>query len=44
MEYVLADGARYPKDETQATVTGVFELYDEMGTTYCRLSDATLTR
>lgn len=44
VEYVLADGARYPKDETQATVTGVFELYDEMGATYCRLSDATLTR
>ena len=40
IEYTLADGTVYPTDETEATVTGVFELYDELGITYCRLKDA----
>ncbi|MBQ9347867.1 MAG: hypothetical protein IJT94_11125 [Oscillibacter sp.] len=40
IEYTLTDGTVYPADETEATVTGVFELYDELGVTYCRLKDA----
>lgn len=43
LEYVLADNSAYPQDETEATVTGVFELYDELGVTYCRLAGATVT-
>ena len=43
IEYVLADGGAYPADETGVTVTGVFELYDELGITYCRLADATVS-
>ena len=40
LEYVLAEGADYPEDGTEAVVTGVFELYDELGITYSRLRDA----
>lgn len=42
VEYVLLDG-NYPADETETVVTGVFELYEELGMTYCRLSDASIT-
>lgn len=43
LEYVLADGVEYPAEEAEATVTGVFEMYDELGITYCRLNNATLS-
>lgn len=43
LEYVLADGVEYPDEEAEATVTGVFEMYDELGITYCRLNNATLS-
>lgn len=43
LEYVLSDNAAYPQDGTEATITGVFELYNELGLTYCRLADATVT-
>ncbi len=39
-EYVLAEGEIHPEDETEATVRGVFELYEELGEEYCRLADA----
>ena len=42
IEYVLTDGA-YPDEEEEITVTGVFELYDELGITYCRLADAQIS-
>ena len=41
IEYLLADG-EYPADQTEATVTGEFELYDEDGQTYCRLKNAVI--
>ena len=40
LEYELSDVTAYPEDETEVTVTGVFELYDELGVTYCRLKNA----
>lgn len=43
LEYVLAEG-EYPPDETDVTVTGEFELYEENGVFYCRLKDAELLR
>ncbi|MBO4914284.1 MAG: hypothetical protein J5449_03675 [Oscillospiraceae bacterium] len=41
LEYVLAKG-EYPPDETEVTVTGEFELYEDNGVLYCRLKDATI--
>lgn len=43
IEYVLADKSAYPEEETEITVTGVFELYDELGLTYCRLANAEIS-
>lgn len=40
LDYVLADGQEYPADETDVTVTGEFELYEEDGFFYCQLKDA----
>ena len=40
LDYVLADGQAYPPDESDATVTGEFELYEENGFFYCQLKDA----
>ena len=40
LDYVLADGQEYPPDESDATVTGEFELYEEDGFFYCQLKDA----
>ena len=43
-----ADGAEitllleYPADETEVTVTGEFELFEEDGFYYCQLKDAVL--
>ena len=41
IEYLLAEG-EYPADQTEAIVTGEFELYDEDGQTYCRLKNAVI--
>jgi len=41
LEYLLPDGA-YPPDEREIAVTGVFETYEELGETYCRLGNAVL--
>ena len=43
LDYVLADGQEYPPDESDATVTGEFELYEENGFFYCQLKDAVLS-
>ena len=44
VEFVLAGEKTYPDDYpelgSEITVTGVFQLYDENGTTYCHLVDA----
>lgn len=42
MEFVLKDGMAYPEMESDITVVGTFELYDENGTTYCHLVNAEL--
>ena len=42
MEFVLKDGLPYPEMESDITVIGTFQLYDENGTTYCHLVDAEL--
>lgn len=42
MEFVLKDGMEYPEMETDITVVGTFQLYDENGTTYCHLIDASI--
>jgi len=42
MEFVLREGLVYPELESDITVTGVFETYDEYGTTYCHLVNAEL--
>ncbi len=42
VEYLLSDSAAYPEDGSEATVTGVFELYEELGVTYCRLGNASV--
>lgn len=42
MEFVLKDGMEYPEMETDITVVGTFQLYDENGTTYCHLVNAEL--
>ena len=41
LEYLLTEG-EYPPDETEVTVTGEFELYQENGVLYGRLKDAAL--
>lgn len=44
LEYVLADdSAEYPDDDLDITVTGEFELYEELGMMYCRLKSAQLS-
>lgn len=43
IEYRLPEGSLYPKDDAVATVTGTFELYDELGATYCRLGNAVVS-
>lgn len=43
IEYVLGDGQAYPEDGGEATVTGRFESYDENGTTWYHLVDASVT-
>ncbi len=42
LDYILADGQEYPADETDVTVTGEFELFEEDGFYYCQLKDAIL--
>ena len=43
LEYVLADeNAVYPESDAAVTVIGEFELYEELGMTYCRLKDAAI--
>ena len=42
LDYILADGQEYPEDETDVTVTGEFELFEEDGFYYCQLKDAVL--
>ena len=42
MEFVLKDGMEYPEMETDITVVGTFQLYDENGTAYCHLVDASI--
>ena len=42
IEYVLTDGQAYPEDGGEATVTGRFESYDEDGTTWYHLVDASV--
>ena len=44
LEFVLTGEHTYPKDYpelgSEITVTGIFELYEENGLQYCRLTDA----
>lgn len=40
MEFVLKDGLPYPEMESDITVVGTFQLYDENGTTYCHIVNA----
>jgi len=42
MEFILKTGLEYPELESDITVTGTFETYDENGTIYCHLVDAEL--
>ena len=42
IEYVLTDGQAYPEDGGEATVTGRFESYDEDGTTWYHLVNASV--
>jgi len=42
IEYLLPEGAEYPPDGVEITVTGEFELYEEEGLFYCRLKDAVM--
>ena len=42
IEYVLGSGQPYPEDGGEATVTGRFESYDEEGTTWYHLVDASV--
>ena len=42
IEYVLTDGQSYPADGGDATVVGRFESYDEEGTVWYHLVDASL--
>ncbi len=42
LDYVLAEGQEYPPNESDVTVTGEFELYEENGLFYVQLKDAVL--
>ena len=42
IEYVLSEGQSYPADGEDATVTGRFESYDEEGTTWYHLVEASV--
>ena len=44
IEYLLTDGYEYPEPQTEATITGEFETFEEEATgfLYCRLKDATI--
>ena len=44
IEYLLTDGYEYPEPQTEATITGEFETFEEeaTGILYCRLRDATI--
>lgn len=42
MEFVLKEGEEYPEMESDITVVGTFQLYDENGSTYCHLVDASI--
>ena len=41
-EFVLKEGEEYPEMESDITVVGTFQLYDENGSTYCHLVDASI--
>lgn len=42
LEFILKDGYEYPELDTEITVEGKFEIYDEDGNKYCRIADADL--
>ena len=46
LEFILTGEHTYPKDYpevgSEITVTGIFELYEENGLQYCRLTNATI--
>ena len=42
IEYLLAEGERYPIDGTDVVISGTFEAYEELGTEYCRLGNASI--
>lgn len=42
LEFVLKDGISYPEVDSEITVEGIFELYDEDGNQYCHIVDAEL--
>ena len=42
MEFVLKDGMAYPEMESDITVVGTFQVYDENGATFCHLVNAEL--
>ena len=46
IEFLLKGNPKYPADypepQTEITVTGVFNYYEELGNTYCQLKEATL--
>lgn len=42
MEFVLKEGEQYPEMESDITVVGTFQVYDENGKTYCHLVDASI--
>ncbi len=42
IEFVLTDGSAYPSPDTEISVVGVFDTYDEDGRLYCTLRDAHL--
>ena len=42
LDYILLDGQEYPADETDVTVTGEFELFEENDFFYGQLKDAIL--
>lgn len=43
IDYLLVGEAAYPPDETEVTVTGEFELYEDGDAIYARLKDACLS-
>ena len=42
MKSALKEGEEYPEMESDITVVGTFQRYDENGTTYCHLVDASI--